>query len=684
MKHKISARFVLLLCFFLLAAGGWKSVAFAADAGTEEKQFTGSVEMLKQDNSNYVMQVTVENSGEDFSGTVQVIFQNSNLENCAYNTEIVLPAQGKKQFTVTVPERAVDTLHGFGALNFLSEKEKTIQSITLKNMFGNTMSSIPVGVLSDNYAGLSYLDAGGMDYTIKDMSYPLKMIELSEENLETYLDGIYFLIIDQFNLSSLGEEKILLIQKWVEDGGWLLIGTGAYAEQTLSGFEEDFLDIDVLSISEAGEENAASENARNYGYYDYYYDNAGNDIDFTRMAIAKLDYDIYSDTYDSSQNPALCSTVGEGAVSVFFFSFGEEELQKMDGYKILQIYDETMYRSDSYANFGGYSDMEYIGQRLLSHIDSNNTKVNFKWLEVLIGVYVVLVGPILYLILRKCKKSEWYWIGAPVLGLAFIAGVFFFGQGARVNETRAYSVTVQRTDSNRADTYFLAYHSGTKKWDVRLNSSFEAAGPGWNDYGYRYYGGGGSNLDDYHYFVQSDSEGLSMGLKPQENFESGFFYATGKAESKGNFFCKNIQEFWSGGDMKGIVVNGTGYDLAYMAVWYNSYVMIFSDVKAGEEIDIGQAVLNGRCIYQNDMPDYLDNMMYDLFDLYGSAAKTTYKQDDMAALLIGLGVAKEAKPSDNHNAVVVGIVKDYEKAVADRCNETSYGCFYSYTEMEEN
>lgn len=175
-----------------------------------------------------------------------------------------------------------------------------------------------------------------------------------------------------------------MIQKWVEDGGWLLIGTGAYAEQTLSGFEEDFLDIDVLSISEAGEDNAASENARNYGYYgyyDYYYDNEGNDIDFTRMAIAKLDYDIYSDTYDSSQNPALCSAVGEGAVSVFFFSFGEEELQNMDGDKILHIYEETMYRSDSYANFGGYSDMEYIGQRLLSHIDSNNTKVNFKWLR---------------------------------------------------------------------------------------------------------------------------------------------------------------------------------------------------------------------------------------------------------------------------------------------------------------
>ena len=31
-------------------------------------------------------------------------------------------------------------------------------------------------------------------------------------------------------------------------------------------------------------------------------------------------------------------------------------------------------------------------------------------------------------------------------------------------------------------------------------------------------------------------------------------------------------------------------------------------------------------------------------------------------------------------ALVLGVVRDYGKAVAGRCNETSYGCLYSFVE----
>lgn len=676
MKKRITAKLVILLCLSALLAGGGKSTVFAADREKAVKQFAGNVEALKKDNGNYIMQVTAENGGEDYTGTVQVIFNGSGMDNCAYNTEITLPAQGKKQFTIAVPERAADTVRGLGELNFLDKKGKVLQSIPLKNVFGNSMTGIPVGILSDNYAGLGYLDAGGEDFQLQNMSYPLKLIELNNDNLKTYLDGLYFMIIDQFNVSSLSEENILAIQEWVEAGGWLLVGTGAYAEQTLSGFEEDFLEVEYLSVSGPGEANEVSDNAGNPGYYYYNYEDAG--IDFSQMSIARLDYSNYGNFYESSENPAICGPVGDGAVSVFYFSFGEKELQKMEHYMVQNMYDETMYRSNSYRQYNGYSDMEYTGQRLLAYIDSNNTKVDFTWLEVLIGIYVVLVGPVLYLILRKCKKSEWYWIGVPVLGLSFIAGVFFFGQGARVNETRVYSVTAQRADASQADTYFLAYHSGIKEWKLRLNDRYEAAGPGFSGYGYY---GSSSNVGDYHYIVSNDSEGMSMGLKPQENFESGFFYAGGKAESKGTISGTDIRGVGPVSDPQGTVTNGTGYDMAYMAIWYDSYIMVFSDVSAGETLDLKQAVSDGRCVYRGEVA-YYEDLIYDLVSIYGYQTNQTYEQDDMAALVIGLGLAREAEPSEKSYAIIAGVVRDYDKAALGRCYETSYGCLYSYTEME--
>lgn len=675
MRKQIASMAVLAFCIGSLLTGGVRT-AYAKET-PKEGPFSGEVGMLKQENGNYVMQVTAENQGEDFTGTVQVIFNASGYGNCAYNTELTLPSQGKKQFTVTVPGQATETQRGLCVVNFLDGKGKLLQSIPLENVFGNAISGIPTGILSDHYSDLTYLDAGGCNLSIGNMSYPMNLIELDRDNLEAYLEGLYFLVIDSFNVESLGEENIQAIQEWVKNGGWLLIGTGEYAEQTLSGFDEDFLDVEVLEISEPWEENDVSANADRYGYY-YNYVDAG--IDLANMAIAKLEYpaphNAVSYDYESNENPAFLCLCGDGAVAIYFCSFVEKELQKLEDYAILHMYDEIMYQSDSYSSYNGYSDMDYVGQRSLAFIDSQNTDVDFTWLEVLIGIYVVLVGPILYLVLRKCRKREWYWLCAPALGLIFIGGVFLFGRGARVNETRVYSVTVQQVDANRAATNFLAYHSGVKPWKIRLQDAYDVAGPGWN----RYYLGYSTSIDEYYYMVDNDPESLSIGIKPQGNFDSGFLYAEKKTESQGKISGKGIKGSGLGGTVSGTVTNETDHDMAYMAVWLDTYVMVFSDVKAGETIDLYQDALDGRCVYQSSV-NYFDSLLYDMVSIYGYYGNLDYEQDDMAALLIGLGTAIGEKPMDGRYAVITGVVKDYDKAVAGKCKETAYGCLYSYAEM---
>ena len=96
MRKRIAAMALLLLCAFCLLAGGSKNVACAQPS---EDAFSGDIRMLKQDEDRYVMQVTVENKGEDFSGTVQTIFSGTGVGNTACNVEMTLPAQGKKQYT---------------------------------------------------------------------------------------------------------------------------------------------------------------------------------------------------------------------------------------------------------------------------------------------------------------------------------------------------------------------------------------------------------------------------------------------------------------------------------------------------------------------------------------------------------------------------------------------------------
>lgn len=675
MRRQIIARVLMLLCMFSLIWGGkgCMVIVSAETSRNEVESFSGDVRMLKQEGDRYVMQVTVENNGEDFTGTVQVIF-GASYNNCAYNTELTLPAQGKKQFTITVPDRAADTVYGICQLNFLDGKGNVIQSIDIRDVFNDILSGIPVGILSDHYSDLTFMDAGGESFYIRGINYPMELIELDNDNLTGYLNGLYFLIIDRFNTSTLSDENIQAIQDWVRDGGWLIVGTGAYAEQTLSGFDEDFLGVEVRNISEPGEENTVTKNRSKYGYY---YDYVDEDIDLGQMTVAELDFNkmyAYGAVSDSVEHPAFNCSVGDGAISLFYISLGEEELQKMSSYRIQSIYQDLMYISNSYQDIRGSSDLEYVGQRALAYIDSCNSDVDFSWLKVLIVIYVVLVGPVLYLILRKCKKSEWYWVGAPALGILFIAGVFLSGRGLNVRETKVYSVTVQQADGNQADTYLLAYHSGVKPWEIRLQDSYDVAGPGFQ--GYSYYSSSTSTIDDYHYIVGNGSEGLSVGLKPRENFENGFLYAGKKAESVGTITGTDLKGLGIG-SAEGTIINGTGRDLEYMAVWSNTYIMVFSDVKAGETLDLQQAVRAGRCVYEGSTP-YFDNLLHDMVGYYG--IRREYNQEDMAALLIGLGVAEEHN-SQPGTVIVAGVVKDYDKAVADKCSETAYGCFYSYIKM---
>lgn len=657
--------FCLLLCLF--SGAGTVRVYAAA----ERKDFSCDIEFLRQEDDRCVMQVTVKNDGKDFSGFVRLVFSPNEKDACAYDTEITLPEKGKKQFTLTVPSRMADLANDVCEACFLNGKGQELQRMTLKRVFGSTTGGITMGILSDDYDSLTYLDLGGQTMYITNSEQPVRLIELDKENLESYLDGLYFLVIDRYNVESLGEDKIKAIQDWVEKGGWLLIGTGEYAEDTLGGFE-DFLSVEVGTVTEPGENNHLYANAMN-GYY-YMYQDA--EVDFRNMAVASLNY-LNGNLYfaESSENPAVLASIGDGAVAVYACSLSDDEFLKGTAYVGDEMLREVTYYSNSYGN-RYYESLDYHGQDALAVIDREHTNVDFSALMLLIVVYIALVGPALYFLLRLKKKSEWYWIGAPLLGLVFIGGVYIFGRDIRVANTKVYSVSLQEAGSGRVDTYYEAYRSGTKSWKLLLNDNYEVAGTGFGR-GYYYYNG---SSGDYHYLVQNSGEGLSIGMKPQQNFESGFLYASGRAEPQGQLSASSLK-FDEFGNMSGTIKNDTGHDLTYFAVACVDFIAIFSDVKAGESIDFDTGKPTARCIYYNVRGNG-DDFYYNLVG-YGRWGRPQYDfvRDKIAAFYIGLELARENE-QEGRPVTLVGLVTDAEKTVAGACDEYAYRCLSSYAELE--
>lgn len=731
MRGKLLKIAVILFCIisvFCVFAGIEKLEVYAKDA-PNGSYLSGDVKELKEKRNGYVMQITVENkgeSGEVFNGTVQVIFETPvhsvsgyiyNSVNCAYNTEITLSAQEKKQFTITLTdftvEHSFENGQGKCALNFIDEGGNVIRSISFYKVFNDYPGKyISVGVLSDNIEGLNHMNINSTIRVYNSYASNSKLIRLNNDNIKEQLDELYFLIIDQFNVSLLNEEDIQAIQDWVKSGGWLIIGTGEYAEQTLSGFDKDFLNVDVLSISEPGEENILT--ARPESYYSEY-----DGIDFTKMAVADLnDNSTNGYFYISISNPAICSSIGDGAVMIFNVSLGENELRKFN--KSDNIYFEAAGNGHP-ARRHYFEDYSNISERLLASMDRadfmyrddfvcggdfevSSAERNLALICFFGGLLIIII---VYGIQRKYTVRKWYWICGYVFGLIMlsISGIMFFIQNTALEkdnvqanvvqannvlekESRVYSVTTQRVDGNRADTYLLAYRDDTNLWKIRLKDNYYMASPGTsenklinNSYG--------PQTDDYYYIVSNNNEGLSVGIKPGKD-NSGFFYAEGSTESKGTIFCKDFiskSDVTSRNDMGITITNGTDYDMAYMAIFkQRSYIMIFSDVKAGETLNLKQAIKDGRCVYEDDYFRYekqYDDIMVRIFE-QSSNGEYEYESDDIAALLVGIGIAENERPRELKRAAIVGLVKDYDKVIGDECNETSYGCFYTYAQQEED
>ncbi len=491
----------------------------------EEGNFDGEVSVLKAEDDTFVVQVQASSRSEDFEGTVRVAFQNSDS---VFDTRITLPAQGEKQFTLTVPQKDVDQIKGNGELVFLDKEENELQKISFKNILKGIKSGLRVGVLSDHFDKLTYMDMGGTGYMHLNRAQPVNLVEL-DSNIKDSLAGLDFLIIDSYHVALLDEENRKAVEDWVDQGGGLILGTGARGEETVNAFDPDFLGLKFVKASEPGTENYVSSVTGQYYNFEY------SNIDFTKMAVAEFQPagNPAVSYMDADNSPGELCTYGNGCVLVLAFSLCEDEMQKASSDVCQGIYDELAY-SGAYSPINDFGDTFYLRENAFGIIDHANTDVNFSLLEIMVFLYVVIAGPLLYLVLAKIKKREWYWLGVPFLAVLFICGVLVFGRDLRVADTRVYSVTTQRADGKEKGnlrTYYNAYHSGVKPWNLKLSDQ------------YTYGGSGGTAWDSYsgnRTYRIAYGDGMEIGMMPSSNFESGYLFAAGTGDVQGEILAKDV------------------------------------------------------------------------------------------------------------------------------------------------
>lgn len=671
-------RWLAVFVVLLLWLGSSKAVANAAgEAFVIEANL-----MPGGDGSTYDIRLTVQNSGADWEGTVRLAVEDRYYSICAYDTELSLPEGSKKQFTVKIPVDSLADKRGTVHVELLDKSGKQVADREYTRFFDNRANVLTMGILSDDYPALTYLDMGGQElYYYYDM-YPIKLVELDQDNLEDYLDSLVFLVIDHYSTEILTDEQIQAIRSWNEDGGVLIMGTGAYAKDTLGGFDSDYIGVDSFAVYPPGEYRPAVGDPGNMGSVgnlavaEHY--GLGKYVDTDQLNLAALNATL-PDCQVAYNSGGYVRPFGDGAVGVLPYSLselGNLGAEAFDGqsqtYYISVMLDELS--TYSQVRFGGSIsnyDYEYQRNRLFGFLSSSDNVLNFGILRVIVILYVIFVGPMLYLILKLLKKRELYWAAVPVSAVLGIALVYMAGRGFEVKDTKVYSVTVEElAGTGKKQTYMQCYDAGHSEWQLKLSGDYEYAGP----VNYSYYFG----REGYYYHIRKVANEIYFGINPEASFDICRFVAgsaggSGTAGQQDSVKLQDIEaRIWGASvtELTGTVVNDTGRDFRCFALIVDDIMYVYGSLPAGESRELADLAIiySGGSVY-GDYSDYVSRLRH-----FYQTDRYEEEIDALAALGIGIcGAVDEAVQAD---IFFMGVAENYERAVDDVCSEMSYGCLY--------
>lgn len=660
--------FLLFVIGILLCSVWMGSSGMAAE--TEEGTFVINAQVFPSDTPTYDVEVTVENRGADWEGMVRLTLRDSygSIDNCSYDTMLSLPQGSKKQFTVKIPKNSLESTDGNVCIELFDNKaKKPVALSSFNRLLQGATDALAMGILSDKYSSLTYLDMGGEEAYYNGHSYPVKLTELNQDNLMRALPALHCLVIDSYDTSVLTDETVAAIEKWTENGGMLIIGTGNFAQETLSAF--DALDMHCVTVYPPG------DSQQDEGAY------AG----ISQLHMAQLE-DKSDAFYTSYGTLARMLSQGDGAVCVLPYALtelgeidikpysdedSETDVYLEDGTKVFikSILNEMgssvsvnkMKQGNSFYYPGKSND--YFFYNLLELFGNGSARLHFGGLKVIVMAYVVFVGPVLYLILRFAKKRDYYWWTVPVSAVVGILLVYWTGRGFEVVNTRVYSMTLENlSDEGNFITYLHCYDADHNEWDLRLAEKYQYAGFMRDNY----YG-----IDNpYYYHSRQDGDRLSFGADPNTSFEDCYFQAGGVMQEGsgsilGDINYKNAWEF------AGTVANNTNRDFAYFAVIADDRLALYKNLPAGTVCDLSSA----EEVYHTDgSSDILRDYVYEYIrEVCNSKERTD--MDMLSAL--GMGLSAVYLQDGFGRTIIIGVTDDWDKTVDDSCSEAAYGCLYT-------
>ena len=510
------------------------------------------------------LKLTVYNNGEDFKGIVEIkaytnidaVYSPSTY--VKYTKEIDIVSGGAGEYDFTIFPQAPSSYINVKILDSNGNLELSFN----KSVKPITPEEIMTAVLTDSKSGnldyLSNLKIGEDIHNRRASTYKTNYVSFLNqksfpENAEV-LSSFSAVIIDDFNSKSLSDKQKKALTTWTENGGLLIIGTGLNAEKTLNGLEDVF---------------------------DFNFKGYGTTLCFGGEAdTADIEIEGANET-EIQGGKAVTKTLnlGDGKIIVHSFDLGTDPVASM-GNKVeyfSEFYRNTMPEKFSAdRNYYYHNDMINSVNRLPSI-----EKGRLMTLLGILAIYIIVVGPICYLILRKKDKREKGWVTIPVIAVVFSVIIFGVSSSSYQKEALVNFMSYTDLDSAKPTTQISVGIRTPEKGDITL--SLDDNVYVYNNGVYYPRGYGDVSKSICGYAVSNDDNSTEITYFDQNSWADNSFNTSidyGETNSLDGQFTVN------GSNITGTITNNFDYDLFDVVIGFAGQYQKVGRIEAGGSIEV--------------------------------------------------------------------------------------------------
>ncbi|TYS63573.1 hypothetical protein FZC76_18965 [Sutcliffiella horikoshii] len=564
-------------CLLLMVIGLFIYPSFSNAETNLEVKVEFGVDNKVQMGKGHQIRIDLVNKGDAIKGDVVVFTSPTYNMAGSYVIPVEIEAGGSKTLELAVKGTSDHMSYNYSGTrnDFVSFYEGGVEKGKEVKLKGNANAQpryigdnrVVLGVLSNNHDAVNFLKL------VKYQNESMELLNIKSENIpnESYgLELFDVLLVHDFPLATLTAPQQQAIKDWVNNGGSLMFDTKV-------GLSQDLGDLQEFQLLDPTNETSLLKLNEKSSFPDLPIF-TGNIIKENATVLTK----------DGETPITLMMNTGTGTVTQITSNLASPLLGEWSEINTWwsSVLQKVTTKSPNHYKMPVMEELSHqlspIGEAFPGSIVS---------VPLLIGafaIYLILVIPVLYIILKRTDKREQAWWIIPTIAILTSIAVFGIGAKDRISGTQVNEASILLLD-NETETA-----SGYGVASILTNS-------------------GG----DYRMETGENTTLFPMTYGYNENFELMKNYAYVSSLSKGTDIRFNNVEYWStrtsignvnalplgkiehaismkDGNVQGTISNQMQYELkdAFILSGRNSEPL--GDIKAGETVDLEYEVSGGN------------------------------------------------------------------------------------------